>query len=166
MKNQLFKSVLVILVVALLGSAFAQGSRNQRAKKGKLFQQLNLTETQQKQLAEFKLDHQEYALDIRNKIAKNRLEIKKLMLDDNLNESRLLELSGINSDLRGKMHDSKLKMWLDAYKVLNKDQQKVWKKIMVAKKMKTAHNKKGLRRGSRCGNNRGMMKGEQPGNNR
>ncbi|MFA8343093.1 MAG: Spy/CpxP family protein refolding chaperone [Rhodothermaceae bacterium] len=147
MKNITLKAVVVFLFVALTGSFFAQQGRMMQGKKGQMCQEMKLSDDQLKKIQTLRIEHQEYAVDIRTEMQKNRLAIKKLMLNDNFDENELLNLSRANSDLQAKIKDSKLKMKLDVYKLLNADQKKIWKKRFLQMGKKMHRVQKAMKRG-------------------
>lgn len=155
MKNLVLKSVIFLLVVTFAGSLFAQQRPMRNNKNDQICKLLNLTEDQEKQMQKFRLDHQEYVLDIKHKIEINQLEIKKILMEVNLDEAKLLSLSNANSELKAKIRDSKLKMWLDGYKILNADQQKLWKKKFMQRGQRMALGNKAFRKG---GKHKGMQR--------
>lgn len=128
MKNLKLTAVIFCLLVVFIGSTFAQQRQMKDGKRGRMYQELNLTQDQKEKIQEFRLNHKEYVIDIQTQIKKNRLEIEKLLMDDNFNESRLLDISHKNSELRAQIKDSRLKMLLSAYKILDTDQKKLWKR--------------------------------------
>ena len=91
-------------------------------------EQLNLDDNQEKQFNDLHFDHAQQVIDMKAEMQKNKLAIKKMMTNNEVAESRLRELTSANNDIRGKIHSSKVDMWLDIYKMLNKDQQEIWTK--------------------------------------
>lgn len=87
---------------------------------------LNLNDAQEKQLNDFRFEHQEKVIDLKAEMQKNKLEIKKMMTANEVDEKKLRDLTKANSNVREKIHSSKVDMWLNIYKILNKDQQEEW----------------------------------------
>lgn len=153
MKNLILKSAVVLIVLCFVTTLSAQPGRKQKEGREKFQSELNLTEQQKEQMQQFRLDHKTYVLDIKHEIQKNRLEIEKLLMADNLDESKLLQLTNQSSDLKAKIKDSKMKMWLDTFKILNPDQQKIWKKKLLRMGNKIDRGQKGIAKG---------LKGKRP----
>jgi len=147
MKNLISKSFVVFLFVVLTSSLFAQPGGMMQEKRGQICKLMNLTDNQIQKIQKLKIEHQEYIIDLRTVIQKNRLAIKKIMLKDNFNEADFLNLSRKNSDLRAKIHDSRLKMQLGIYKLLNTDQKKIWKTKFLKMEKKGHKGCKGIKRG-------------------
>lgn len=108
---------------AKAGPPFAQ--RGNRLKAA-----LKLTPEQEKKFDDLKYQQQQAAVDIRAKIQKNRLELKKMITDKNIDEKKILQLVEENSKLQGDIKYSATKNWLDIYKMLNDDQKATFTKFL------------------------------------
>lgn len=152
----------LILSVLLLGnfSIFSQpiqddppsGPRGNRIK-----ELLKLTPEQEKKFDDLKYQHQQGVIDIRAKIQKNRLELKKMIDDGKIDEKKVLQLTDDNSKLQGDVKYSATKHWLDVYKILNDDQKTIFTKHlskMTEPGMMEAKVKAGVRKWMQ---DRGMM---------
>ena len=127
-------SVLVIGLL-LLGnlSIFAQPAKSghpfaQRGNRLKIA--LKLTPEQEKKFDDLKYQQQQAAVDIHAKIQKNRLELKKMITDKNIDEKKILQLVEENSKLQGDIKYSATRNWLDIYKILNDDQKATFTKFL------------------------------------
>jgi Spy/CpxP family protein refolding chaperone len=134
-----------ILCLLLLGnfSIFSQPAKDgppfgQRGNRIKMA--LKLTPEQEKKFDDLKYQQQQSVVDIRAKIQKNRLELKKMISDGNFNEKNILQLVDDNSKLQGDIKHSATKHLLDVYKILNDEQKAIFTKFI-----------------SRIGENRGAM---------
>ncbi len=95
---------------------------------GKCMEDLNLNDAQEKQFNDFRFEHQQKVIDLRAEMQKNKLEIKKMMTANEVDEKKLRDLTKANSQIGEKIHSSKVDMWFNIYKILNKDQQEEWTK--------------------------------------
>lgn len=123
--------------------------------KAKLIEDLKLTEEQQAKLSDLRYTHQKQMIDTRAEIQKNMLEVKKMMDDNNVDEGKLLKLTEANNNLRSKIHTSRVNMWLDVYKILNKEQQELWTKHFAGMGERM-HTKIGRERGLHNGPGMGL----------
>ncbi len=89
---------------------------------------LNLTDKQKVKISDLRFAHEQMAIDTRSKIEKNKLFIRKMMMDNKVNENKLLSRTSDNSKLHSKIVESKTKMWLDVYKILDETQKALWTK--------------------------------------
>lgn len=126
---------LSILALALVFGFLSTNLVNAQMRMGKMhpkfdragfIEQLNLTDSQLSQFNKYQFDSQNEAIDLRAQIQKNRLKIKNMLLNNDVNDAEILNLTNQISDLQAKLKESKVKTWLNIYKILNKDQQKLW----------------------------------------
>lgn len=134
------QSLILSLVATLLiggASVFAQPQRNlDRESKWesrgfselRIQKILNLTDEQSGKFNDIKYNHQLSVVDIQSEMQKNRIEVKKMMADNKIDDDKLLQLTNANIELQGKVKTSKTQMWLDVYNVLNDDQKEIWTK--------------------------------------
>lgn len=121
------KLSVLILSVLLLGniSIFSQPGLDE-PRGNRIKELLKLTPEQEKKFGDLKYQHQQGVIDIRTKIQKNRLELKKMIDDGKIDEKNILQLTDNNSKLQGDIKYSATKHWLDVYKMLNDDQKVIW----------------------------------------
>ncbi len=106
-----------------LTNAQPNNSTRQKPKMGRgLVQLLNLTSDQEKQFHDIMFNQREKAIDARANIQKNRLEVGKMIHDNNFDESQILKLTDASSKLQGELRSERIKSWLAFYKILNADQ--------------------------------------------
>lgn len=89
--------------------------------------ELNLTDVQKNKFKEIRFAHQESKIDLDSKLQRNRLEVKKLMSSENLNENELMNLVDNGNKIKGDLHKNRIKMWLELYNVLDDKQKEMWK---------------------------------------
>ena len=136
MKKLLF-AVLATAIFAI-SPIYAQGmmghmQNHSQFNKAKLAKILNLTKQQIKQFQDMHYANQMKTIDLKAQIEKNRLRIKKMFTDGNINENKILSLTDENSAIQSKMKHSKVKMMLDMYKLLNKEQKPLFLKFIANK---------------------------------
>lgn len=132
MKKQFFALVVVILIISLIPviSSFAQEKIikvKHEPGRGRFFKELNLTKEQKDQIDKFRFEHKNAAIDIRAQIQKNKLQIKELLKNQNIDESKIRSLVNNNSDLHAKLKKSILDMWFKSYNILDDKQKEMWR---------------------------------------
>lgn len=127
------QNLMIVLTVfgLLTGATFAQkgylgGPGGIKSGKG-MYYRLNLTEDQQKKFDEMNFAREKERIEIRNQMEMNRLELSKLSAEENLDESAFRKLTEKQSELHAKMQKVNTEFWLDANKILDKDQKVIWK---------------------------------------
>lgn len=99
-----------------------------RNNKTGVFKKLNLTTEQQKQFGDIMYKQKQQSIDIRADIEKNRLEMQKMIKDNNIDEGKILSLTNDNSKLQAEMRSNKVKSWFAVYKILTPEQKGIWAK--------------------------------------
>ena len=128
------KKIFVIVIIAALstlGFSNPDPGDGKRQMRDRIIEKLNLNEDQLQNFNDYHYKHQKEVIELQAEIEKNRLEINKMMLDNNIDKAALLELTGANSELRAKIHQSKISMWLNIYEILNDDQKEIWTQHFV-----------------------------------
>lgn len=127
------KNIIVTLVLAVLfsGSLFAQPDGFGMGRRGgfgkmQFKEKLNLSEEQEKQFNDITYKHQSESIDLRAKVKKNRLELKNLLDNKNVDEQKVLALTEETSKLQAQLKQSAVKTWLAIYKTLDKEQKEIW----------------------------------------
>ena len=126
MKKMIFATLMISLFA--YASILAQPFNGRGNKGEKCKAELNLDDSQEKQFNDFRFDHQAKIIDLKAEIKKNRLKMKKMMVDNSVNADKLRELTKTNSGLKENIQSSRLDMWLNIYNILKKDQLEVWTK--------------------------------------
>ncbi len=121
----------------------------------RLMEELKLTDDQKKEVEKLHFDLQKQMIAQRSKIATSRLELQQMLRADNPDKASLEKKIGEVSQLATQVHTMRLNQWFAVNKLLNADQQKVWKKALVmganmAERMR-------MNRGMRGMMGRGMM---------
>lgn len=113
----------------LTNFTFAQPDRDdfpQPPKEKRIVELLKLSPEQEKKFNDFTYQHRKDVIDIRAKIQKNRLELKKMIDEKRIDEKVIIQLTDENSKLQGDIKYSAVKRWLDIYKMLNEEQKQIW----------------------------------------
>ncbi len=151
------------LLIALfsISAMFAQPMMNKNNNFGGMHQmmknKLNLTAQQEKKFDDIIFNQKKAAIDTKSEIQKLKLDLQKMMNDNNVKENKLFSLTGKISDLKAKMVKSRISTWYKIYNILDKDQKTTWTKVFNRFMQHNKH--KGMMR------NRKMMKGMMNGMN-
>jgi Spy/CpxP family protein refolding chaperone len=84
--------------------------------------ELGFTSEQIKKIAEINKNHERKMLDYREQIAPKYIQLKKLLLDDNVNIDKIRPLVKEISDLKAELHILRIQHQLDIEKVLTPEQ--------------------------------------------
>lgn len=125
------KSVLTALVLALVFSSLSFSLKEPRERKGRDFQQLNLTPEQEKQIESRRIEFKEKMIDLRSQIEKKELEREKLYLNDEVSREKLVNLSKEISEIKTKMEITRVNHSMDVYEMLDANQKAVWKEMQI-----------------------------------
>ncbi|MBK8945654.1 MAG: periplasmic heavy metal sensor [Ignavibacteriae bacterium] len=125
MKKIIMLILIATMVLSQASDFYAQGPK--RVKDRFLgVKKLNLTEEQKKKFDQIQFNHDEKIIDIQAKLKKNRLEIQKLFKSENFSENEFVNLTQNANKLKNELSDLRTKMWLDVYKILDKNQKVEW----------------------------------------
>ena len=116
-----------------------------------LMGQLKLNDDQKKEVEKLRFDLAKQMISQRAKVANAQLEYRELLKADNLDRATIEKKSTEIADLRSQSRSMLLNHWFAVNKLLNPDQQKVWKKVL----------ERGSQLAMRAGRGRGMMHGPQ-----
>lgn len=123
------KVIVLMLCTLLLGNILVFSQPDQMGSRGERIKALlKLTPEQEKKFDDLKYQHLQGAVDLRAKIQKNRLELKKIIDSGVIDEKKILQLTDENSKLQGDLKYSAVKRGLDVYKMLNDEQKEIWTK--------------------------------------
>lgn len=89
---------------------------------------LKLTPDQEKKFDDMAYQRKQEVIDVHAQIQKNRLELKKMLDDNKIDEKNFIRLTDENTKLQGNLKASATKHWLDVYKMLNDEQRVIWTK--------------------------------------
>lgn len=128
MKKLIYASLISMFVIIGFSTIVAQNKSGKGLRKSKITEKLNLTEAQKEKFDVIKFSFQESKIDLEANIKKNRLENKKMMSSDNINENSLMNNIDKGSVLMAEKRKSRVQMWLDIREILNDDQKKIWTK--------------------------------------
>ncbi len=126
-----------LLIAGLVGTVAAHvGDRPAARAKGQRFSDkgwtekpgfiswkgLSLTAEQKEKLANLRLEFLEKTLELRTQVAKDRLEIQKLLLEESPNLARVYELVDETSSARAEIQKKAIEFGLEAKDVLTQEQ--------------------------------------------
>lgn len=169
MKPRWMMSTAVALILSA-AMAFGQqglgnGPGSMAGQMGQRFmQQLNLTDQQRKDISDLRLEMAKQAIAQQAKIKTARLELAELFKADSPDksaiEAKVKEISGLQTDMR----QARIDHWFAVNKLLNPDQQKIWKGMLGRMWMQHRMNAMGSRaRGFQMRQNRPMGRMMQRG---
>jgi Spy/CpxP family protein refolding chaperone len=119
------RTIITAAVLLLTTLMFAQPMLERKMPKD-----LNLTDAQQEQFEKINFDMQKKKIELTAKLATVKLEMNRFMNADQLDkaaiEKKMNEMAAQNIALRM----NHLNAWSDKNKLLNADQQKIWRKMM------------------------------------
>jgi Spy/CpxP family protein refolding chaperone len=125
--KKLFSAVMVVIFITLgFQSVSAQINKNKMKRGERNLKELNLTDSQKLKFKEIRFANEEANIDIEAKIKKNRLEMKKIRLSENIDEEVLMNLIDKGSLLKSELVKSKTRMWLNIRNILDDEQKKNW----------------------------------------
>lgn len=130
MKLNIFAIIVVALTVLLGQNGFTQERMNCRkdGNQFRIFQKLSLTETQQDQIVNLRLNHQMEMIDLKANLQKKKLEMSELKNNGNYTrEDFLNKVEAINS-VKDEIAISKANFQMDIYQLLDDNQKKEWNK--------------------------------------
>ncbi len=128
-------SILIVTFSLILTSFIttsAKGFKHNFDKRGKIIKQLNLTDKQLEKFNNIRLNQEEVKIEIESKLKKNKLALKRLLLNDDFTKQEILQLTDNASKLHAELKKSKTETWFDIYNILDDNQKQVWKNHFTA----------------------------------
>ena len=95
-----------------------------------LLDRLNLNDQQKKQIEQMRFDMQKQLVGVRAKMQMARLDLHQLLAADNPDKAAIEAKMGEISQIALQVHSTRLNQWFEVNKILNPDQQKVWKEML------------------------------------
>ncbi len=153
--NRIFTALVFLMSLTFLSA--------QPGPERKMPKDLNLTDAQQEQFEKIEFDMQKKQIELGAKLATLKLEMNRLMSADQLDkgavEKKMNEIAAQTIALRM----NHLNAWSEKNKLLNADQQKIWKKMLLQRVRRMQKlDGEGMMMGR--GMRKGMMK-DHPGMN-
>jgi Spy/CpxP family protein refolding chaperone len=109
----------------------------------RFMQQLKLTDAQRKQIGDLRLEMAKQAIDQQAKINTARLELVELFRADTPDKAAIEKKADEISRLQNQLRMARIDHWFAVNKLLNPDQQKIWKQMLG--RMWMQHRMQGLR---------------------
>lgn len=94
---------------------------------GMIVEELNLTDDQQKQFGKLHDEMEKKQIDLRAKIKSLRVDVKGLFREEKPEQGKIESKINEISKLQNEMKLNHLNFWFSVNKILNADQQKIWK---------------------------------------
>jgi Spy/CpxP family protein refolding chaperone len=95
---------------------------------GMMMKQLNLSDDQQKQFDKLHDEMEKKQIDLRAKVKSLRVDLKGLFRDDKPDQAKIESKIAEISKLQTEMKLAHIGFWFNVNKLLNAEQQKVWKR--------------------------------------
>lgn len=95
-----------------------------------LIERLKLTDRQKKQFEQMRIDMQKQLVGIRSKMQLARLDMRQLVIAENPDKAAIEKKMNEMIQLLSQMGSVRLNHWFEVNKMLNPDQQKVWKEVL------------------------------------
>lgn len=128
MKKYILITTLFAILALTFTNVYAQNRRMNRDfdRGDRIADVLKLTEEQESIIDDLRYENQSQAIDKKSEMQKNKLEVKKMMDDGNIDENKLLSLVNKNSQIQANLKSERVKMWLDIYNLLDDTQKQIW----------------------------------------
>ena len=137
-KNILITLMSVLLLVALVPLAISQPMRGFHGRMGtmepgqRMFANLNLTDEQQSQILDMRLQHQKEMLPVRTELQGKMDELRLLKIDKNPNLRRIDGKIDEISKIRTKLQKARVRHQMEVRKILTTEQQKIFDSKMLS----------------------------------
>jgi Spy/CpxP family protein refolding chaperone len=155
MKPRWIMSTIVSILVLTTMAFGQQGMRNAPGPRGgamgtQFMQQLKLTDQQRKEVGDLRSEMAKQAIAQQAKVKTARLELADLFRADSPDQSAIDAKVGEIAKLQTQMRQARIDHWFAVNKLLNADQQKIWKRMLGRMWMQHRMNgMRGFNRGSR-----------------
>lgn len=174
MRNRQLVAILMISLLLPLSLLTAQnktakavqGSKMEAGKGGMMQGRMNmmpalkLTDDQKQKIQQLRLDMEKEIIKINSQLQLNRVDLKTLFTDKQLNTGKLSGITEENGKLELQIKKLRTDNWIKIYGLLNDDQKEIWKKSFEHRNMA----REGLRnRMPGSGQAVGMMQGRMQG---
>jgi Spy/CpxP family protein refolding chaperone len=111
MKNSFLIFFSILFIISNF-SITAQKGKHRKAHPLKMIENLNLDDLQREKIEDMYLQKEENKIELQTELKKNRLEIKKMMVKDNLKNDELLELVEKGGKIRNDLVKSRVSFFL------------------------------------------------------
>src|SRR5690606_32474279 len=129
MKNTIVGILTLLIIITFFSDVNAQKKRMTMDRSHRGFDQLNLTEDQQKKVDDLRLTHKEQMIDLRAELDKSRIENQKLRRSINFSREDLLNQTRKMNEIRNRIAESRANHFMDIYQLLDDEQKKVWSSL-------------------------------------
>ncbi|MFZ4619987.1 MAG: Spy/CpxP family protein refolding chaperone [Bacteroidota bacterium] len=152
--SRIFTALLFVLSLTILSA--------QPAHERKMPNDLNLSDIQKEQFEKIEFDTQKKQIDLGAKLATLKLEMNRLMSADQMDKSAIEKKMNEIATQSIALRMNHLNAWSEKNKLLNADQQKIWKKKLLQRVRRMQNgNGEGMMHEKKMG--RGMQRGMMNG---
>ena len=131
--------VLALFVISIVPTALAQPGDGPRPNRERFMAKLNLTDAQQEQFKKIRYESEKKNIDIRAKIQTSRLDLNRLFDSESPDRSGIEKKINEIASLEASVKINQFNAWADCNKLLNAEQQKIWKRVLAMKQMMSKH---------------------------
>ena len=129
-KLSVFVFIVFSLTLLFSSSTFAQKNAAKRGiMKERVFDKINLTETQEREIEDFRYAQQLEAIDLHADLEKNQLMLKELFDADEIDEGAIMDIVEKNNAIHDKLSTMRVKMHLKMNSVLTAEQKEELKSL-------------------------------------
>jgi Spy/CpxP family protein refolding chaperone len=125
------KTVIPFLAVLLMLTINVYSQPMEQKPLAKLIGKLNLTDEQKKDVEKIHFDAEKQSIALRAKLATMRLELRQILMAEAPDKSAIEKKMNDIADQGVQLRMVKVNSWFAVNKLLNADQQKEWKKVLV-----------------------------------
>lgn len=136
--------VLAMFLISAVVTVFAQPGDVPRPNRERIMAKLNLTDAQQEQFKKIHYETEKKNIDIRAKIQASRLDLNRLFDSESPDRSAIEKKINEIAALEASVKINQFNAWADCNKLLNADQQKIWRRVPAMKEVMSRH---GMRSG-------------------
>ncbi len=122
MKTRTTIAIIAVTAALLTGSIFAQGKPGDAEPIRNFRDELELTDEQVDQLEELKYEHRLAGIEMRAELEKEKIEMEKLMSDDDFDRDGIYEQAEKVAELEKQLQLSRVEGKLDMMEILTQDQ--------------------------------------------
>lgn len=132
----LSKSILLSLIAVLFITAYLTAQPNRGEGREIIKEKFKLTDAQETQIENLRIEHQKKMIDLRAKLQKAQIEVKELLNSENFKRSDFLAVHDKLNQIRNEIHTATANHQMDVYDLLDKEQRKVFVETMDKMKHK------------------------------
>lgn len=119
--------ILFVISIAVLftGSTFAQKRMANGFGQGRMFTQLDLSDSQKSEIEKLRYEHQMKAIDLRAELKKNKIEIENLLNAEKVDENAVMNLVEKNNEIHNSLSKMRMEMRIKVGSLLTTEQKEL-----------------------------------------